>query len=166
VQAVYEVGARILAIWAYAMGTGSMYQRFRLNTMSLAGVCDAHAALQRRLDTAVGIIFVDQLAEIFVFVLICVQDLCMPVWNQYRVYLSEDAFRNRFATSLSILAIQMGIEMLVDGISWKVLCRFVSPSSTVGILGRIGSCKAMTVVHAWHVVWRLGGAQRHVDARV
>ena len=108
-QAFFELGARFLAILMYAMGTGNMYKHFHLNTETIAGICDAHASLQRRLDTAAGSFFVDQFTEIFVFVLIFFQDMCMPVWNQYRVYDSEDAYTRRFATSLSIFAVQMGI---------------------------------------------------------
>ena len=162
-QALFELGARFLAILTYAMGTGKMYKHFHLNTKSLAGICDAHAALQRRLDTAAGSFVVEQFTEIFVFVLIFSQDLCMPVWNQYRVYVSEDVYSHRFATSLSIFAVQMGIEMFVDLFIWKSLRRFVSPSSIVGVFGRVGSRKAMTVVNEWHT---LNDAQRHVDARV
>jgi len=151
-QAFFELGARFLAILTFAMGTGNMYKQFRLNTKSVDGICDAHAALQRRLDTAAATFFVDQFTEIFVFVLIFFQHICMPVWNQYLIYVTEDAYRHRFATSLSIFAVQMGIEMIVDLFIWMTLHRFVSPSSIVGVLGRVGSRKAMTVVNAWHVV--------------
>jgi hypothetical protein len=125
-----------------------MYKRFSLNTQSLAGILDAHATLQRRLDTMLGSFFVDQFTEIFVFVLILLQDMCMPVWTQYRDYASEDAYRHRFSTSLSIFAVQVGIEMLVDWSIWRTLRRFVSSSSIKGLFGRVGSYKAVTVVNA------------------
>ena len=130
-----------------------MYKRFSLNTQSLAGILDAHAALQRRHDTAVGTFFVDQFTEIFVFVLIFFQDMCMPVWTQYRIYASEDAYRHRFSTSLSIFAVQLAIEMIVDWSIWRTLRRFVSPSSIAGVLGRFGSRKAVTVMNACRMVF-------------
>ena len=95
-----------------------------------------------------GSFFVDQFTEIFVLVLTFLQDMCMPVWTQYRIYASEDAYRHRFASSFSIFSVQIGIEILVDWSIWRTLRRFVSSSSIKGLFGRVGSYKAVTVVNA------------------
>ena len=40
--------------------------------------------------------------------LIFFQESCMPVWNQYRIYMQEDSYDTRDQTAAVVLAVQLG----------------------------------------------------------
>ena len=94
-----------------------------LNTRTLGELVDLHTAVQRSVDGITSYMFVDQFVEIFVFVMITSQDMSAPIWSSFRVWRSVEAWDARIPFIFAEGAIQMGVEFLVDLLTWHLCFR-------------------------------------------
>lgn len=115
-----ELVVRSIASVSFTLITGKNVQKEVLNTLTLDEILNVGVHLERCIYTTTSIFFVDTLAEIYVCFLIFFQESCMPVWNQYRIYMQEDSYDTRVQTAAVVLAVQLGCELCVDLPIWNL----------------------------------------------
>jgi len=116
--ALLEVVGRSLAYSANIIRIGKQMQG--LNALTLGGLVDLHSRVQRDVDGLATYMLVDQFVEVFVFVMITMQELSSPIWSLFRVWVSVENYRSRSPYILLEGAIQMGFEFSVDLIIWRL----------------------------------------------
>ena len=116
-----EVVSRSLTYFGQIITLGFRMQH--LNTRTLGELVDLHTAVQRSVDGITLYMFVDQFVEIFVFVMITSQDMSAPIWSSFRVWRSVEAWDARIPFIFAEGAIQMGVEFLVDLLTWHLCFR-------------------------------------------
>lgn len=99
--------------------------RNSINTMTLDGLLEVHGVVERRVDHFAVYQWVDQFVEVFLCIMIAAQELSAPVWSLYRTWLSVEAWHHRAPSMLASAAIQMGVELVVDGLVWHTGRRMV-----------------------------------------
>ena len=101
----------------YSSANGNFY-RNPINSLTLDGLLDVHAEVERHIDHLTVFLSMDQFVEIFVCIMIASQELSAPVWSLYRTWMSAEAWHDRVPFMLASASIQMGVELTVDRLIW------------------------------------------------
>ena len=111
-MSVIELISRAVWCFSHLMLTGYELQQARLNTMTLDPILDRLAAVNHRMQYQYVHWGADQVAEICAIFHIFGLDLALPVWSQYRVWQSLEAFQARHWDVTAIAVIQLSLEIL------------------------------------------------------
>ena len=92
-----------------------------INTKTLDGLLNVYTDVVTRSDLFYSQLFTDQFVEIFVILMIAGQDLCQPVWTQYRVWDSAERYAHRARFICAAVSVQLSIGIFLD---WTILRKF------------------------------------------
>jgi len=133
-----EFVARTSMGLSHLLRTGYAYQQARINGLTLDSLVRLAASCQHRADLHYGQLWIDQFSEVFVIVMIVLQQLTQPVWAMYLTWDSYAAYESRHGSVLIGALIQLGVELLVDS-SVLGLCYRCIPIDTLATFRRLRS---------------------------
>ena len=120
-----EFMARMAMGLSHLIRAGYAFRRARINGETLSSLTAVAGDMQHRMDLHYGQLWIDQFSEVFVIMLIFLQQLGQPVWAQYLTWDRYAEYESRIGNVLIGLLIQLGVELLVDSSVLGMCYRFV-----------------------------------------
>jgi len=133
---VFECLARALGANAQFARVSRVFRKSAPNASTLDELVTTHLKISRLTDLWYGYLWMDQLSEISVVMIIAIQDASQPVWTQSRTWDSMSNYTNRHAEIFPRLAIQLGVEICVDWFIMKISSLLI-PLDFAGAVRRI-----------------------------